>query len=421
MRRRSTADRSTYGPRDGWRGLRERLTAAEPAATVGQPPGLAATLRDYQLRGLDRLARTTALGLGCCLADDMGLGKTITLIALHLHRQTDASAAGPTLVVCPASLLGNWQREIERFAPGTPVRRFHGPGRDLESVSGGEFVLTTYADDAHGRRAARRGALGDGRGRRGTAREESLLPRPRGRCARSAHARVWRSPAHPGGEQPHRAVGDPRLDDTGPARRARRFPRAVRAARRGRPGPRRAAQRCSPGSSDRFCCAAAQVRPGHRPELPPKTETDHPVALTTEQAGLYEALVRETLDRIATADYMDLAGASIVRLLTGLKQICNHPAQFLKEDDPRLAGRSGKLELLDELLGTILAEGSGVLVFTQYVRMARLLERHLAARGVPSLLLHGGTPVAGREASCGASRRVRRRCSCCRSRPPDRG
>ncbi len=120
------------------------------------------------------------------------------------------------------------------------------------------------------------------------------------------------------------------------------------------------------------------------------------MTLTAEQAGLYEALVRETLERIAAADDMARRGL-IVKLLTGLKQICNHPAQFLAEDDPRLVGRSGKLELLDELLDTMLAEGSGVLVFTQYVRMARLLERHLTDRGVPSQLLHGGTPVAERE------------------------
>ncbi len=93
-----------------------------------QPTALHATLRDYQLRGLRWLDKMTSLGLGGCLADDMGLGKTITLIALHLHRNRnlDASTSGPTLVVCPACLLGNWQREIERFAPGTEVRRFHG-------------------------------------------------------------------------------------------------------------------------------------------------------------------------------------------------------------------------------------------------------------------------------------------------------
>ncbi|MYV72284.1 ATP-dependent helicase, partial [Streptomyces sp. SID2131] len=82
--------------------------------------------------------------LGGCLADDMGLGKTITVIALHLHRQTDPASAGPTLVVCPTSLMGNWQREVEKFAPGTPVRRFHGTARDLEGVPEGGFVLTTY-------------------------------------------------------------------------------------------------------------------------------------------------------------------------------------------------------------------------------------------------------------------------------------
>ncbi|MGV9758352.1 SNF2-related protein [Streptomyces tricolor] len=379
----------------GWlAGLRERLTAAEPAATVGQPPGLAATLRDYQLRGLDWLARTTALGLGCCLADDMGLGKTITLIALHLHRQTDASAAGPTLVVCPASLLGNWQREIERFAPGTPVRRFHGPGRDLESVSGGEFVLTTYGTMRTD--AARLAGVPWGMV---VADEAQHVKNPYSATARAlrtigARARValtgtpvennltelwaildWTTPGLLGGLGGFRArYAQPVEGGRDPAA-AQRLARLV--------GP--------------FLLRRRKSDPGIAPELPPKTETDHPVALTTEQAGLYEALVRETLDRIATADDMARRGL-IVRLLTGLKQICNHPAQFLKEDDPRLAGRSGKLELLDELLGTILAEGSGVLVFTQYVRMARLLERHLAARGVPSLLLHGGTPVAGREA-----------------------
>jgi len=87
----------------------------------------------------------------------------------------------------------------------------------------------------------------------------------------------------------------------------------------------------------------------------------------------------------------------IVKMLTGLKQICNHPAQYLKEGSPRLAGRSGKLELLDELLDTILAEDGAVLVFTQYVAMARLIERHLADRGVATQFLHGGTPVAKRE------------------------
>lgn len=130
------------------------------------------------------------------------------------------------------------------------------------------------------------------------------------------------------------------------------------------------------------------------------------MTLTKEQAGLYEAVVREGLDEIAGTDGFARRGL-VVKLLTSLKQICNHPAQYLKESGPaaddrtaeavRIAGRSGKVELLDELLDSILAEGASVLVFTQYVQMARLLEGHLAARGVPTQLLHGGTPVARRE------------------------
>ncbi|NUK18343.1 DEAD/DEAH box helicase, partial [Streptomyces lunaelactis] len=117
----------------------------------------------------------------------------------------------------------------------------------------------------------------------------------------------------------------------------------------------------------------------------------------TEQTGLYEAVVRETLAAISEASGMERRGL-VVKLLTALKQICNHPAQYLKEERPRIPDRSGKLELLDELLDTILAEDASVLVFTQYVRMARLLEQHLATRGVRTQFLHGGTPIAEREA-----------------------
>ena len=109
---------------------------------VEPPPGLNATLRPYQQRGLAWLAGMCDSGLGGCLADDMGLGKTIQIIALHLHRRD--LKAGPTLVVCPASLLGTWEREIRRFAPDIPVRRFHGGGRHLQDLAVDEVVLVTY-------------------------------------------------------------------------------------------------------------------------------------------------------------------------------------------------------------------------------------------------------------------------------------
>jgi SNF2 family DNA or RNA helicase len=135
--------------------------------------------------------------------------------------------------------------------------------------------------------------------------------------------------------------------------------------------------------------------PGIAPELPAKTETDLVVPLTAEQATLYEAVVRETMAQIEQSEGMQRRGL-VLKLLTALKQVCNHPAQFLHQKAP-LAGRSGKLAALDELVDVITDEGDSMLVFTQYVQMAALIEAHLMARGIPSMLLEGKVPVSRRE------------------------
>ncbi|ATL26948.1 DEAD/DEAH box helicase [Streptomyces formicae] len=378
-------------------GLRERL-AGDPAP-IAPPPGLTATLRDYQLRGLAWLDRMTSLGLGGCLADDMGLGKTVTLIALHLHRARSGVAAGtaPTLVVCPASLLGNWQREIERFAPGVPVRRFHGTARTLAGLTGG-FVLTTYGT----MRTSATELAGHTWGLV-VADEAQHVKNPHAATAKAlraipAQARValtgtpvennlselwalldWTTPGLLGSLKAFRARYA-RLAEGGEY--AENDEAMARLSRLVRP----------------FLLRRKKSDPGIAPELPPKTETDHPVTLTREQASLYEAVVRETLARIEASDGMARRGL-VMKLLMALKQICNHPAQYLK-DGGASPNRSGKLELLDELLDTILTESESagaVLIFTQYVEMARLLEAHLSSRGIGTQLLHGGTPVARRE------------------------
>ncbi len=361
---------------------------------VGQPEALAAELRDYQLRGLNWLARMTSLGLGGCLADDMGLGKTITLISLHLHRQTRKETAGPTLVVCPTSLMGNWQREIEKFAPGTRVRRFHGAQRSLDGLVDGEFVLTTYGTmrlDTERLNQASWGMV--------VADEAQHVKNPYSATAKQLRAIGTRARVALTGTPVENNLSElwAILDWTTPGLLGKLGAFRARYAKAVEGG-------ADPGAAERlgqlvrpFLLRRRKSDPGIAPELPPKTETDRAVSLSAEQAGLYEAVVRETLAEISGADGFARRGL-IVKLLTGLKQICNHPAQYLKEDKPRIPGRSGKLELLDELLDTILAEGASVLVFTQYVQMARLIEQHLAARGVPSQLLHGGTPVAEREA-----------------------
>ncbi|MGW0994959.1 DEAD/DEAH box helicase [Streptomyces sp. NPDC002523] len=369
-------------------GLRDRLTAglrpAEP------PAGLAATLRDYQLRGLAWLDLMTSLGLGGCLADDMGLGKTITLIALHLKR----ARTEPTLVVCPASLLGNWQREITRFAPGVPVRRFHGQGRTLEKLAGG-FVLTTY-----GTMRSAAAHLAEQPWGMVVADEAQHVKNPYSATAKAlrtipAPARValtgtpvennlselwalldWTTPGLLGPLKSFRARHARAVENGEDQEAVERLARLVRP----------------------FLLRRKKSDPGIVPELPPKTETDHPVPLTREQAALYEATVRESMLAIETAEGIARRGL-VLKLLGALKQICDHPALYLKEaaSPDRLAARSGKLALLDELLDTVLAEDGSVLVFTQYVGMARLITAHLSARAVPVDLLHGGTPVPERE------------------------
>ena len=124
--------------------VREQLLAAPTREPIPTPAGLRAELRDYQRHGLTWLADLTGLGLGACLADDMGLGKTITLIALHLHRLEQGPHQEPTLVVCPASLLGNWEAEIRRFAPGLAGTTLPRQRRATSAGLGDGFVLTTY-------------------------------------------------------------------------------------------------------------------------------------------------------------------------------------------------------------------------------------------------------------------------------------
>ncbi len=375
--------------------VRDRIIDAASVTPLASPVALNATLRDYQRHGLTWLAELTGVGLGACLADDMGLGKTITLIALHLHRRERRLAAGPTLVVCPASLMGNWEAEIHRFAPEVDVRRFHGPSRDLTGFEGGDdgFVLTTYgtmrrdhralatvpwdlvvADEAqHIKNAtsstARNLRTIESRCRvalTGTPVENNLTElwaildwaTPGLLGSRNAFRKVWAAPIESG--------VDPAV--------ARRFAQLV----------------------EPFLLRRRKSDPGIAPELPAKTETDQVIRLTREQVVLYEALVRESMERIERADE-DTRRGLVLALLTGLKQICNHPAHYLRQASGRLKGRSEKLDLCDELLGTILSENGSVLVFTQYVAMARLLERHFAAASIPTLFLHGGTPVRARE------------------------
>jgi len=372
---------------------RLRAVALDGHRAVALPAGLDATLRPYQERGLAWLAEMADLGVGGVLADDMGLGKTIQLLALHLSRSGDPATNRPTLVVCPASLVGNWQREAGRFAPGVAVRRFHGATRTLDDLGAGDIVVATYGvvrRDTEALAAVRWGIV--------AADEAQAVKNPLSRTARALRA----IPA----DARFALTGTPvenRLTELwaildwttpgllGPLERFRRQVAIPVERDRNADATRSLTTLVRP-----FVLRRRKSDPAIAPELPPKTETDRFVPLVAEQATLYTAVVEETLARIAEAEGMARRGL-VLKLITALKQICNHPAHYLGQAGP-LPGRSGKLDAAAELLGVIAEEGAHALVFTQYVTMGRLLERHLGGAGLRTLFLHGSVPVPAREA-----------------------
>jgi SNF2 family DNA or RNA helicase len=320
----------------------------------------------------------------------MGLGKTIQVIALHLHRR--ATIQGPTVVVCPASLLGTWQREVGRFAPDVPVRRFHGGGRHLHDLALDEIVLTTYGvalRDTEILSTVHWGLI--------VADEAQHAKNPHSRTAR--HLRELKAPARIAltGTPVENRLSElwSIMDWTSPGLlgHLESFTRRIAVPIERHRDPEVTARFAT--TMRPFLLRRKKSDPTIAPELPPKIETDRIVPLTAEQVTLYEAVVQETMALIAAAEGIERAGL-VFKLLTALKQICNHPAQYLRQPGP-LPGRSGKLAALDDLLEVIVAGGESMLVFTQYAQMGTLLQQHLDARGIRSLFLHGRTPVHRRE------------------------
>ena len=370
--------------------LAEQLRNLDTTRARDAPETLRAQLRPYQQRGLAWLEEMSRLGLGGVLADDMGLGKTIQILALHLRRC--ASDPAPTLVVCPATLLGNWEREAARFAPSVPVRRYHGPGRSIEDLASDEIVVATYG-------IVRRDAAALGTVDWGlvVADEAQAVKNPLSRTAKALRTIPARARIALTGTPVENRLADlwALLDWTtpgllGPLDPFQRTIATPIERERDEEATERLAAIVRP-----FLLRRRKSDPEIAPDLPPKTETDRYVGLTTEQATLYKAVVDELLDDVAEADGIDRRGL-VLKLLTALKQICNHPAQYLGQTGP-LSGRSGKLDAVTDLLSVIDDEGDSALVFTQFVAMGHLLEAHLDAHGMRSQFLHGGTPVGQRE------------------------
>ncbi|MBW0115544.1 DEAD/DEAH box helicase [Pseudonocardia abyssalis] len=382
---------------DGWIGDLLAGRAETALAPIPPIPGFRAELRPYQQRGVAWLAFLARLGLGACLADDMGLGKTVQLLALEAHERRDTDP-GPTLLLCPMSLVGTWQREAAKFAPGLRIHAHHGPGRPrgaelTEKIAASDLVVTTYAT--------------------ATRDVEDLESRPWHRLVLDEAQAVKNS----------RATH---------AQAVRRFVAGHRVALTGTPVENRLSELWSLmdvlnpgllGTSEKFRAryaipverhgsteAAELLRRVTRPyllrrlktdptiidDLPEKIEITQHYRLTREQASLYRTVVDDMMEKIEDSQGIERRG-NVLAAMTKLKQVCNHPAQLL-HDGSAVGRRSGKIIRLEEILGEILDEGDRVLCFTQFTEFGHLLVPHLSARfDTDVAYLHGGTPKKRRD------------------------
>ena len=387
----------------GTRWVEELLeqTPDAKAKAIPQPAGFLGEMRPYQLRGLQWMAFLDRLGLGGILADDMGLGKTIQLISLLLYEKEsrpEGAPAHPTLLFVPTSVLGNWQREVGRFAPALKTMLHHGPQR----MRGEEFhlaaeacdvVITSYAlshRDQADLRAVTWGrvALDEAQKIKNPTAASSVAVRsidaPRrvtltGTPVENHLGELWSimdllNPGLLGTSAQFREKFANPIEKQGDRGRARRLREMIRP----------------------FILRRTKDDPDIVGDLPAKMEMNVYTGLTGEQAAMYEKITGEMLGRIDTATGIRRRGL-ILSVLTKLKQVCDHPA-LVDDSVPRVLNRSGKAQRISEMLEEVIDEGEKALIFTQYRQMGDMLVEMLEKRlNRKVLFLHGGTPQQKRD------------------------
>lgn len=377
------------------RRLRENLQAAPRAGTVDLP-GLQATLRPYQEVGFRWLLRNCESGLGCLLADDMGLGKTLQTIALleHYRARGRWGDGAPALIVLPTSLITNWQRELARFAPDLAVAVYHGPTRKRRVFAKAHVILTSYGivrSDATELAELSLGAVVIDEAQQiknpGAAQSKAVkgLEAPikialSGTPVENRLREYWSlldfgNPGYLGPLEQFKAVyADPIERDRDPA--------ALEAFRR---------------VTAPFLLRRVKTDKAVIADLPEKITQVEPVALQPEQAALYQQVVETQLRELAAADEA-MRRARMLKFMTAVKQVCNHPHHYLKRGTKE-AQASGKSLRLLELTEAALANDERVLVFTQYRQMGELLSDMLQERlGYRPPFLHGGLRREERDA-----------------------
>jgi SNF2 family DNA or RNA helicase len=384
----------------------EKFSQTEKLEELPQPEGLKGQLRPYQQYGYSWLAFLRRWGLGACLADDMGLGKTIQTISLLVReKELAGKLSAPALLIAPTSVVTNWEREIARFAPGLQTYVHRGGSRlkgseFKEAIKDRDVILTSYPVarlDAEFIQSIQWLAviLDEAQNIKNPETKQTQVIRKieadfrialTGTPVENRLSELWSimhflNPGYLGARKVFRenfALPIERYHDEEALGKLK--------------------QLTAP-----FILRRVKTDPRVISDLPEKVETKVYCTLTEEQATLYEAVVQDVMQEIESEEGVKRRGL-VLSMLMQLKQICNHPVQYLHQAgkgraDISLDGRSGKLERLGELLEEVLAEGDRALVFTQFAEMGEMLANYLpTAFGAAAQFLHGGTLARARDA-----------------------
>ncbi len=375
----------------------DSLNGTKPPEQSPVSPAFKGKLRPYQERGYSWLDFLRKWGLGACLADDMGLGKTAQTLAL-LQRQWEEGGRQPSLIVCPTSVIGNWQREAQRFTPDLPVMVHHGTerlkeGEFQEQASKHAIALTSYGllhrDLETLTKVHWSGIILD---------EAQNIKNSETRQARAARGIASEFRIALTGTPVENHVGDlwslMEFLNPGFLGTLSDFKKKFFIPIQTGSDPE-AAGRLKEMTAP-FLLRRLKTDKSIITDLPEKQEMKVYCTLTPEQASLYQAIVRDLESAMEGAEGIQRSGI-VLATLSKIKQICNHPAQFLG-DNSSIPGRSGKLARLTEMLEEALEAGDKALIFTQFSEMGKLLRKHLESTfGKEVLFLHGGTSKKQRD------------------------
>jgi SNF2 family DNA or RNA helicase len=375
------------------------ITDNQAIQPIENPSGFKGTLRPYQARGVGWLAFLEKWGLGSCLADDMGLGKTPQLLAFMLHLKSESMLSKPVLIACPTSVINNWEHEIKKFAPSLSIHIHHGDKRSkgtdfAKIIQHKNLILTSYAllyrDSKTLERIDWQGIVLD---------EAQNIKNPQSKQAQAVRQLKAGFRIALTGTPVENRLSElwAILDFLNPnflgtqAFFQKRFATPIEKF-----GDRQSLQVLR-SLVRPFILRRLKTDTSIIQDLPEKQEMTVFCGLSLEQANLYEALVEQSLAKIEDSKGIQRQGL-VLGLLVKLKQICNHPSQYLKEKLLENAALSGKLLRLQEMLEEVIDQGDRALIFTQFAEWGHLLKPYLNKHfNQEVLFLHGGTSRQARQ------------------------